>query len=41
LIEDRSVELCIAKFGLVKLCATQNSTGKIEAGEVEARQLLA
>src|SRR5712675_1249682 len=30
LIEDRSVELCIAKFGLVKLCTTQNSTGKIE-----------
>jgi hypothetical protein len=41
LIENRSVELCIAKFGLVEPGATQYGTGEVEAREVEARQLLA
>src|SRR5262249_51449694 len=41
LIENRPVEFCIAKLGLVEPCATQNGTGKIEAGEIETRELLA
>src|SRR5499427_7575765 len=41
LIEDRPVEFCIAKLGLVEPRATQNGTRKIEAGEIEARELLA
>ena len=41
LIENRPVELCIAKFGLVEPRATQNGAGKIETGEIETRELLA
>src|SRR5262249_1833744 len=41
LIEDCPVEFCIAKVGLVEPRATQNGTRKIEAGEIEARELLA
>src|SRR5262249_32255958 len=41
LIEDRPVEFCIAKFGLVEPRATQNGAGKIDAGEIETRELLA
>ena len=41
MIENRPVEFCIAKFGLIEPRAAQNGTGEIEAGEVEARELLA
>src|SRR5262244_3255940 len=41
LIENRPVEFCIPKFGLIESRAAQNGTGEIEAGEVEAGELLA
>ena len=41
LIENRPVEFCIAKFGLVEPGTPQDGAGEVEAGEVEPRQLLA
>src|SRR5215472_15528539 len=41
LIEDCPIEFCIAKLGLVEPRATQNGTRKVEAGEIETRELLA
>src|SRR5262249_31773684 len=41
LIADRPVEVCIAKFGLVEPRAAQNGAREVEAGKVEARELLA
>src|SRR5262245_52442067 len=41
LIENRPVESCIAKFGLVEPRATQNRAGKIKTGKIETRELLA
>jgi hypothetical protein len=41
LIENCSVELCVAKFGLIEPRTAQDGTGEIEAGKVESGQLFA